>query len=175
MISSILTDTKLLKSMGSIYWYRLELWWICDSSCSCPKTKNETRHKTRPEFFFQNMMMGFSLWNIWRSEILVSTWWFSFLQATLMTSEFNMSVAWFLVSTIAVIMGRPQSTITKQWWQSQGLFSCPLFSFSSRVIYIYIYIYIYIIFSPSYPSTYFFSQVELKERAGLQSASSMIF
>ena len=51
------------------------------------------------------------------------------------------------------------------------LFSCPLFSFSSRVLYIYI----YIIFSPSYPSTYFFSQVELKERAGLQSASSMIF
>jgi len=51
------------------------------------------------------------------------------------------------------------------------LFSCPLFSFSSCVIYIYI----YIIFSPSYRSAYFFSQVELKERAGLQSASSMIF
>ena len=49
------------------------------------------------------------------------------------------------------------------------LFSCPLFSFSSRVIYIYI------VFSPSYPSAYFFSQVELKERAGLQSASPMIF
>jgi len=149
----------------------MNLWFIMLLSQN--KKRNKTQNKTWG--FFQNMMMGFSLWNIWRSEILVSTWWFSFLQATLMTSEFSMSVAWFLVSTIAVIMGRPQSTITKQWWQSQGLFSCPLFSFSSRVIYIYIYIYIYIIFSPSYPSTYFFSQVELKERAGLQSASSMIF
>lgn len=134
------------------------------------KKRNKTQNKTWS--FFQNMMMGFSSWNIWRYGILVSTWWFSFLQATLMTSEFSMSVAWFLVSTIAVIMGRPQSTITKQWWPSLSrVYFLVLYSLFLHVLYIYI----YIIFSPSYRSAYFFSQVELKERAGLQSASSMIF
>ena len=50
------------------------------------------------------------------------------------------------------------------------------FIFLSFILFFFMcYIYIYIIFSPSYRSAYFFSQVELKERAGLQSASSMIF
>ena len=113
----------------------MNLWFIMLLSQN--KKRNKTQNKTWG--FFQNMMMGFSSWNIWRSGILVSTRWFSFLQATLMTSEFSMSVAWFLVSTIAVIMGRPQSTITKQWWPSLSrVYFLVLYSLFLHVLYIYI-------------------------------------
>jgi len=120
----------------------MNLWFIMLLSQN--KKRNKTQNKTWS--FFQNMMMGFSSWNIWRYGILVSTWWFSFLQATLMTSEFSMSVAWFLVSTIAVIMGRPQSTITKQWWPSLSrVYFLVLYSLFLHVLYIYIYYFFTII------------------------------